>query len=203
MTRTLRQLTSEEQQRIIDAIHQEAEKVGWSRLNFQERGKLYRQWEEKYDLTHATIKDRIMKGFDAQQQIPKTGEAKIREELGDLFRGAGLHVNPSAPLWTGRERADFLIGFHKDFLTHVVEVERADSWAEGLRQVLWYRAAYFQEKQRQIQPMLILFGAASSDRFDQIKATCNDNHIVLCTYKLRVGGNDEPVHSVTGYLQRG
>lgn len=201
MPRTLGQLSPEERQTIPDQIHREADQRGWSDLNFVRRGQLYRKWEQEYDLSHATVKDGIMKGFDVRQGTPKKGEAQIQGEIKALLDSVGVYVNSSPPMWTGKERADFLIGFNSNFVTHVVEVERADSWAEGLRQVLWYRAAYFERENRQIHPMLILFGDASTERFNQIRATCNDNHILLSSYKLKIGGEPESQYSLQRYLE--
>ena len=202
MPRTLGQLTDEERKHIISEIHRQAEKANWSTLNYQTRGKLYGQWEKEHDLSHATVKDGIMKGFDVSQNMPKKGEALIQQEIEGMFQTFGIYVDASPPMWTGKERADFLIGFSDSFLTHVVEVERADSWAEGLRQVLWYRAAFFQREARQIQPMLILFGDASFERYGQIRATCDDSHIVLYTHKLMVGGEPEQVNALASFLMR-
>ena len=107
MTRTLGQLDPDEREGIKNAIHKEADQIGWSTLNFKERGKWYRRWENTYDLSHATVKDGIMKGFDVHQGTPKKGEAQIQAEIKELFEAAEIYVNASPPMWTGKERADF------------------------------------------------------------------------------------------------
>lgn len=184
--RTLRELTPEERSSIVDAIHRDAESAGWSRLNHQQRGRWYDAWSKDYDLRRQAIKDGVMKGFDARQSIPKKAEPRIQEEVMAFFTEAGIYVNSQPPMWTGKERADFVIGFSPAFPTHVVEIERADTWSDGLRQVLWYRAALFKVTQRHVQPMLILFGDTSLERFEQIEATCDNNHITLCSHSLYI-----------------
>jgi len=99
-------------------------------------------------------------------------------------------------MWTGKERADLLIGYSSKFPTHVIEIERADSWSEGLRQALWYQAAIFQAEHRHVLPVLILFGNTSADRFEQILATCDHNHVTLSTHRLELDGELESEYSL-------
>ncbi|MDP6056256.1 MAG: hypothetical protein QGF24_05675, partial [Dehalococcoidia bacterium] len=170
MTRTLTELSSAERESVIATVHQEAEASGWSQLSNTRKSVLYQAWESQFNLSHATLKDGIMKGFDAAQGIPKKAEAEIQEEVTRIFRLAGINAIEQAQMWTGKERADLLIGYNPKFPTHVIEIERADSWSEGLRQALWYQAAIFQAERRHVLPVLILFGNTSADRFEQILA---------------------------------
>ena len=165
MTRTLAELLEEERDRIISVVHREAEASGWSQLSNSRKSALYQAWESQYDLSHATLKDGIMKGFDAAQGIPKKAEAEIQEEVVRIIGLAGINVIEQAQMWTGKERADLLIGFSTKFPTHVIEVERADSWSEGLRQALWYQAAIFKAERRHVLPLLLLFGNTTAERF--------------------------------------
>ncbi len=98
--------------------------------------------------------------------------------------------------WTGKERADLLIGYSSKFPTHVIEIERADSWSEGLRQALWYQAAIFKAERRHVLPVLILFGNTSAERFEQILATCDHNHVTLSTHRLGLDGEIEAEYSL-------
>lgn len=200
MPRTLRQLDPGEREAVVSAIHQEAEQAGWSRLTPQQKGAYYRKWGVTFDLSHPTMKDRILKGFDVAQGHAKTGEALIQEQLLLMFREQGMYVRPQFAVWTGAERIDMLLGYSDRFPTHAVEVERADSWIEGFRQALWYRAAIWQQQQKQVAPTLVLFGDASADRFERITITCNDNRVTLWSYQLTVAGVPEEAHSVFQYL---
>ena len=191
MPRMLNELHTDERESIVDTIHREAENAGWPQLNNHRKASLYQAWESQFDLSHATLKDGIMKGFDAHQGIPKRAEAEIQEEVGRIVAMAGIHVTAEAQMWTGRERADLLLGYSSTFPTHVIEVERADSWSDGFRQALWYRAAILQSENRHVQAVLLLFGNTSYDRFEQIKATCDHNHVTLCTHRLTVDGEPE------------
>lgn len=136
-----------------------------------------------------------MKGFDARQGITPRGEAAIQTEVENILRRVGIFYRRNYRLWTGREQADFAIGFSERFITHLIEVESAVSWSEGLRQALWYRAAYFNKTRRQAIPVLMLFGDASRERFRQVIATCDNNHVALLAYKLTVAGRSERTHS--------
>jgi len=200
MTRTLAELLEEERDRIISVVHREAEASGWSQLSNSRKSALYQAWESQYDLSHATLKDGIMKGFDAAQGIPKKAEAEIQEEVVRIIGLAGINVIEQAQMWTGKERADLLIGFSTKFPTHVIEVERADSWSEGLRQALWYQAAIFKAERRHVLPLLLLFGNTTAERFEQVLATCDHNHVTLCTHRLELDGQPEVEHSLGALL---
>ncbi|MDA1278500.1 MAG: hypothetical protein O3B95_00440 [Chloroflexi bacterium] len=200
MTRTLTELLEHERETIVSTIHQEADAVGWSQLSNTRKAALYSAWESQFNLSHATLKDGIMKGFDAAQGIPKKAEAEIQEEVTRIFRLAGVNAIEQAAMWTGKERADLLIGFSSKFPTHVIEIERADSWSDGLRQALWYQAAIFQAERRHVLPVLLLFGNTTVDRFEQILATCDHNHVTLCTHRLELDGRFEAEYSLSALL---
>jgi len=116
------------------------------------------------------------------------------ERLSGLLEGVGYQ--PTEDL----ERADLLIGFSTKFPTHVIEVERADSWSEGLRQALWYQAAIFKAERRHVLPLLLLFGNTTAERFEQVLATCDHNHVTLCTHRLELDGRPEVEHSLGALL---
>ena len=200
MTRTLTELLEEERVMIVSTVHQEAEASGWSQLSNSRKSALYQAWETQYDLSHATLKDGIMKGFDAAQGIPKKAEAEIQDEVVRIISLAGINVVEQAQMWTGKERADLLIGFSSKFPTHVIEIERADSWSEGLRQALWYQAAIFKAERRHVLPVLLLFGNTTADRLEQVLATCDHNHVTLCTHRLEVDGRPESEFSLSALL---
>ena len=200
MTRTLTELLEEERVMIVSTVHQEAEASGWSQLSNSRKSALYQAWESQYNLSHATLKDGIMKGFDAAQGIPKKAEAEIQDEVVRIIMLAGINVVEQAQMWTGKERADLLIGFSSKFPTHVIEIERADSWSEGLRQALWYQAAIFQAERRHVLPVLLLFGNTTADRFEQVLATCDHNHVTLCTHRLELDGRSEAEYSLGALL---
>ena len=200
MTRTLAELLEDEREMIVTTIQREAEASGWSQLNNSRKSALYQAWESQFDLSHATLKDGIMKGFDAAQGIPKKAEAEIQDEVVRIIRLAGINVIEQAQMWTGKERADLLIGFSAKFPTHVIEIERADSWSEGLRQALWYQAAIFQADRRHVLPVLLLFGNTTVERFEQILATCDHNHVTLCTHRLELDGRSEVEYSLGALL---
>jgi hypothetical protein len=202
MTRTLTELLEEERVMIVSTVHQEAEASGWSQLSNSRKSALYQAWESQYNLSHATLKDGIMKGFDAAQGIPKKAEAEIQDEVVRIISLAGINVVEQAQMWTGKERADLLIGFSPKFPTHVIEIERADSWSEGLRQALWYQAAIFNAERRHVLPVLLLFGNTTADRLEQVLATCDHNHVTLCTHRLEVDGRPESEFSL-GVLLNG
>ena len=200
MTRTLAELLEDERETIISTVQREAEASGWSQLSNSRKSALYQAWESQFDLSHATLKDGIMKGFDAAQGIPKKAEAEIQDEVVRIIRLAGINVIEQAKMWTGKERADLLIGFSSKFPTHVIEIERADSWSEGLKQALWYQAAIFQAERRHVLPVLLLFGNTTSDRFEQVLATCDHNQVTLCTHRLVLDGRSEAEHSLGALL---
>ena len=81
MTRTLTELSIREREYVISTVQREAEASGWSQLSNSRKSTLYSAWESQFNLTHATLKDGIMKGFDAAQGIPKKAEAEIQEEV--------------------------------------------------------------------------------------------------------------------------
>ena len=188
MTRTLTEVPEEERESIVSTVHLEAETSGWSHLSNSRKALPYQIWEAEFDLTHASLKDGIMKGFDTAQGIPKKAEAEIQEEISRILQLAGINVIEQAQMWTGKERADLLVGFSSKFPTHVIEIERADSWSEGLRQALWYQAAIFQAERRHVLPVLILFGNTSEERFGQVLATCDHNLVTLVTHRLKLDG---------------
>lgn len=200
MPRTLRDMAPHERDQMVREVHAEAQAAGWHGLNNTQRAGLYQQWERRYGLSHAALKDRVMKGFDAAQGIPRRSEALVQDELEVLFRHAGLYTQRSLGVWTGRERADFVIGYTAYFPTHVIEVENAQSWAEGLRQALWYRAAMRTQRNREVIPSLILFGDVTADRFQQIIDTCVDNHVQLWTYRFRIDGAADADYAITNHL---
>ena len=196
MTRTLTELSIREREHVISTVHREAEASGWSQLSNLRKSTLYSAWESQFNLTHATLKDGIMKGFDAAQGIPKKAEAEIQEEVATIFKMAGISTIEQAQMWTGKERADLLIGYTIKFPTHVIEIERADSWSEGLRQALWYQAAIFKAERRHVLPVLILFGNTTMERFEQVLSTCDHNHVTLSTHRLEIDGQLENSHSL-------
>ena len=196
MTRTLTELSIREREFVISTVHREAEASGWSHLSNSRKSALYSAWESQFDLTHATLKDGIMKGFDAAQGIPKKAEAEIQQEVTRIFKMAGINTIEQARMWTGKERADLLIGYTLKFPTHVIEIERADSWSEGLRQALWYQAAIFKAERRHVLPVLILFGNTTAERFEQVLSTCDHNHVTLSTHRLELDGQLEYDHSL-------
>ena len=197
MTRTLTEVPEEERESIVSTVHREAEASGWSHLSNSRKAVLYQIWEAQFDLTHASLKDGIMKGFDTAQGIPKKAEAEIQEEISRILQLAGINVIEQAQMWTGKERADLLVGFSSKFPTHVIEIERADSWSEGLRQALWYQAAIFQAERRHVLPVLILFGNTSTDRFGQVLATCDHNHVTLVTHRLKLDDQLDTEYSLS------
>ena len=200
MTRTLADLFEDEREMIVGTVQREAEASGWSQLSNSRKSALYQAWETQFDLSHATLKDGIMKGFDAAQGIPKKAEAEIQEEVTRIIGLAGINVIEQAQMWTGKERADLLIGFSSKFPTHVIEIERADSWSDGLRQALWYQAAIFNAERRHVLPVLLLFGNTTADRFEQVLATCDHNHVTLCTHRLELDGRSEEKYSLGALL---
>ena len=92
MTRTLSDLTEIEKDSIIKSVHSEAELAEWSLLSNTRKSLLYRGWENRFNLSHATLKDGIMKGFDAFQGIPKKAEAEIQKEIVKIIKLNGIYV---------------------------------------------------------------------------------------------------------------
>jgi len=196
MTRRKSDLTEAEWEAVVNALQKEAEEKDWHNLTFPERGQLYAKWEAEFDLTHATIKDSIMKGFDAWQGITKSGEAKIREEIEGIIKEIVAYAKPNYKVWGGRGFADLAIGYSEEFITHIVEIEPVPNWREGLSQATWYKSSYTYKTGRQVLPTLIVFGRATSDFFDQIRETCQDQGVLLFTYKLEVDGEEEKRHAL-------
>jgi hypothetical protein len=185
-------MTQPEREGIIATIHEEAERAGWHVLSNQEKGALYREWESRFDLTHAAIKDQIMKGFDAAQHIAPTGEAAVHARLRDLLGKSPLpFFDDKVPLWEGKGFVDFVFGFSADWIVVAAELESAVNWQEGLRQALWYRAAYFRHSGLQVLPGLILFGDVRASRWDEVKSTCTSTNALLMTFDLFVDGRVE------------
>ena len=96
----------------------------------------------------------------------------------------------------GRGRADMVIGYNEEFLTHIIEVKSVASWREGLSQVRWYKSSYLSDTDRQVLATLIVFGRATGGFFDQIRETCQDQGVLLLTYKLEVDGEEEKKHAL-------
>lgn len=193
MTRKLGDLDAEELERIRSEVHQEAEQAKWHQLTNTQRADIYRQWEEKHDLRHAAVKDGLMKGFDAAQHIPKSGEAAVHQEVCALLDNSPVpYWKDKVSLWNGRAFADFVVGVNRGFLTHTVELEPAPTWQKGVSQALWYKAAYLQETDLQALPTLILFGDVTERRWKEITLTCLDQRILLVTHDLKIDGSDAP-----------
>jgi hypothetical protein len=193
VTRTLGQLGDAERAGVVSSVHAEAQAAGWHRLTAQQKGALYAEWARRFDLKHSALKDGIMKGFDAAQHIPPSGEAAVHERL-----KAALAVSPvpywcdKVTLWKGRARADFVLGFSPHLLTHAAELEPAPSWQFGMSQALWYKSAHFHETGLQVLPTLILFGNVTMSRWQEIKTTCLDQRVLLLTISLFVGDDPAP-----------
>ena len=197
MTRSLGAIPQEERDEIVAAIHSEAERAGWHDLSNKGKGALYRDWESRFDLTHAAIKDQIMKGFDAAQHIAPTGEAAIHARLRALLDQSPLPFwDDKVPLWGGKGFVDFVFGFSDHWIAVAAELESAVNWQEGLKQALWYRAAYFQHSGLQVLPGLILFGNVRVTRWDEIQATCTSTNALLMTFELFVDGRPESSKSL-------
>lgn len=185
--RSPEELSKQEKEKIRGSVHREAEQHKWHTLNNKEKSKLYNEWSVRFNINREYLKDRIMKGFDVRQGIPLKGEPKIQKEIEDLLQKNGISIL-SQFVVAGKYRVDLVFGFYKDFPTHVVEIERADSWLKGFTQVLGYTADYFQDHEKLIQPVLILFGNVSSKKLEKIKNTCDFARVVLCYYNLNISG---------------
>lgn len=204
MTRSLGVIAAPERDEIVATIHQEAERAGWHGLTNQEKGALYRDWETRFDLTHAAIKDQIMKGFDAAQHIAPTGEAAVHARVKELLEKAALpYYDDKVPLWDGKGFVDFVLGFSSNWITVAAELESAVNWQGGLRQALWYRAAYFQHSGLEVLPGLILFGSVRSSRWDEIKSMCTSTNVLLTTFDLVIEGRPETEKSLEHLLFEG
>lgn len=194
MTRRLGDLSPEEREDLIERVHAEAEQSGWHQLSNAARSELYKAWEARFGITHEALKDGVMKGFDAAQGIPPSGEAAIQAEVEAVL--ASSHVpywGRKVKMWKGRGQADFVFGFTPSFLTHIVELEPAPSWKDGLTQALWYKSAYYQESQIQAIPTLILFGKVTTKRWSEIQTTCLDQRVLLVTHSLLVDEEVAPL----------
>jgi hypothetical protein len=204
VTRQLGELAYEERNEIVATIHREAEAAGWHSLTNREKGALYRKWEGAFDLTHAAVKDQIMKGFDAAQHIAPTGEAAVHARVKELLDKAALpFYDDKVPLWDGKGFVDFVFGFSSTWITVAAELESAVNWQGGLRQALWYRAAYFQHSGLEVLPGLILFGSVRASRWDEIKSMCTSTNVLLMTFDLLVDGRAEAAKSLEHLLFEG
>jgi hypothetical protein len=193
MTRTLGQLGADERSQIIATVQAEAQAAGWHRLPAQRKGALYAQWAQRFNLKHSALKDGIMKGFDAAQDIPPSGEAAVHQRLKDLLeRSAVPYWADKVTLWSGRARADFILGLSPRLLTHAAELEPAPTWQLGMAQALWYKSAHFHEARLQVLPTLILFGNVTEQRWEEIKTTCLDQRVLLVTFELKVADTPAP-----------
>jgi hypothetical protein len=193
MTRTLGQVESNDRAQIVATVQAEAEAAAWHTLNAQQKGVFYAEWARRFDLKHSALKDGIMKGFDAAQDIPPSGEAAIHEDLKSILAYSSVpYWADKVTLWNGRARADFVLGMSPALLSHVAELESAPTWQSGLTQALWYKSAHFQQTRLQVLPTLILFGNVTSQRWDEITTTCLDQRVLLVTFKLKVAGQTAP-----------
>jgi hypothetical protein len=190
VTRSLRDLSAEEREAVIAQIQLEAQEFRWHELNNRAKADLYKEWAERLDLKHQAVKDGVMKGFDAAQGIPPSGEAAVHAGVGQVLRDAAVpYWAEKVPLFGGDAVADFVLGYNSGFLTHVAELESAVTWRAGLMQALWYKSAYFQASGIQAIPTLILFGDASSRRWAQISATCIDHRVLVMPHRFNVDGD--------------
>jgi hypothetical protein len=190
-------MTPSEREEIIATIHEEAERAGWHALSNKGKGALYREWESRFDLTHAAIKDQIMKGFDAAQHIAPTGEAAVHARLREVLEKSPLPLfDDKVPLWDGKGFVDFVFGFSPNWIVVAAELESAVNWQEGLRQALWYRAAYFQHSGLEVLPGLILFGSVRAPRWAEIKSMCTSTNVLLMTFDLFVDNQPETEKSL-------
>jgi hypothetical protein len=204
VTRSLGGLTPAERDEIVATIHQEAELAGWHSLTNQEKGALYRKWESRFDLAHAAVKDQIMKGFDAAQHIAPTGEAAVHARVKEFLEKAALpFYDDKVPLWDGKGFVDFVLGFSSNWITIAAELESAVNWQGGLRQALWYRAAYFQHSGLEVLPGLILFGSVRAPRWEAIRSMCTSTNVLLMTFDLLVDGRPESEMSLEHLLFEG
>jgi hypothetical protein len=201
MTRTLGEVPDDERAEIISTVHREAEKAGWHTLGNQQKGAMYRDWEGRFDLKHAAIKDQIMKGFDAAQHIAPGGEAAVHKRVEDvLARSEVPYFDDKVPLWDGRGFVDFVFGLSERWITVAAELESAVKWQEGLLQALWYRAAYFKHSGLQVLPSLILFGSVTAPRWEEIKSTCTSMNVLLLSFNLEIDGVPETESSLERLL---
>lgn len=183
-------VSKKEKEQIRKKVHEEAEKIRWHTLNNKQKSVYYDKWAAEFDISRAYLKDRIMKGFDVSQGVPLKGEASIQKEIEELLTRHGISIIGPFMLG-GKYKADLVLGFYKNFPTHVVEIERADTWLNGFTQLLGYASDYFMEHQKIIQPVLIIFGSISATKLEKIKYTCDYSRVVVCSYNLTVKGKSE------------
>lgn len=189
--RKLRDLSPHERDRIVQHVQAEAQAAKWHELNGAQKARLYRRWEEVHRLSHAAVKDGIMKGFDAAQHIPPSGEAAVQATLRDLLEESPIPYVRSKvrrPEW--RREVDFVLGFSPSFLTHIAELEPAPSWQTGLQQALLYKSLYYQATGVQVLPTLIVFGDVTRSRWEEISTVCVDQRVLLLPHQLSI--DDQP-----------
>jgi hypothetical protein len=130
-----------------------------------------------------------MKGFDAAQHIPPSGEAAVHLQLQQVLEASSIpYVRSKVRRHDWRREVDFVLGYSANFLTHVVELEPARSWQTGLQQALLYKSLYYQETKVQVLPTLIVFGDVTPERWEQISTVCLDQRTLVLAYDLLVGG---------------
>ncbi len=187
--RSLREISAKEKSLIIRVIHGEAQTSNWHSLGTKEKARFYKRWEDRFALTHAAVKDGIMKGFDVAQRIPPSGEAAIHAELLRHFKDSPIpYIGSKVRRNEWRREVDFVLGFSPNFLTHIVELESASTWQAGLSQCLLYKSLYFQTARVQVLPTLVLFGDASRSRWQEINTVCLDQRVLLLAFRLSVDG---------------
>lgn len=187
VVRRLRDLAPLERDRIIRRVQAEAQEARWHELNAAQKARLYRRWEEEHHLSHAAVKDGIMKGFDAAQHIPPSGEAAVHASLRKLLEDSPIPYVRSKvrrPEW--RREVDLVLGFSSRFLTHIAELEPAPSWQLGLQQALLYKSLYYQATGVQVLPTLIVFGDVTRSRWDEISTVCVDQRVLLLPHQLSI-----------------
>ncbi len=185
--RETKNLSKEEKEKIRAAVHREAEKIKWHTLSNYEKAKYYDKWSKQFNVKRVFFKDNVMKGFDVRQGIPLKGEQAIQKEIENFLSKSGVSLLSQFKV-AGKYRVDLVFGFHKNFPTHVVEIERSDTWLKGFTQVLGYAADYFNEYQKLVQPVLVLFGNVSAEKLERIRSTCDFSRVALCSYNLSIKG---------------
>lgn len=180
-------ISKEEKENIRIQVHKEAEEVKWHFLNNKEKSKYYNKWSERFNIGREYLKDRIMKGFDVSQGIPLKGELSIQKEIEELLIKHKIALLPQFKVGE-KYRVDLVFGFYQNFPTHVVEIERVDNWLHGFTQVLGYAADYFNQAQKMVQPVLLIFGHVSAKKVERIRQTCDFARVVLCHYNLTIKG---------------
>ena len=202
MTRTLGEVPESERSEIVATIHLEAEQAQWHLLSNKAKGGFYREWASKFNLKHSAIKDQIMKGFDAAQRIPPSGEAAVHNRLKELLgRSAIPYTRDKVPLWGGRGVADFVLGYSPNWVTVVAELEAAPNWQEGMHQAVWYGSAYEKQAGLKVLPTLILFGSVTRSRWDEIVETCLRLNVLLTTFELEIDGDSEREFAIERLLR--